>query len=300
VTPIHAGLFNTHYLLPGRFPLTIELELVASGTQCTARGAPLPGDGRPTAAAPGTFSQAFSITNARVLVDMVQLDVTIQNELTTALAAGKPLQLAFSSWSTTMHSVVPAGAAGNLSWDVTLSRAFSRIKDAWLTFDNDAANSRGVWQTETDNFLSWHGKADRNVIGGATTYDPDHGEGFRAQMSCGALLFPDLPIASHKEAFYQLSKVIGMHNHVEGVSIVPGEYLGCQFIMAFDLEKMYSSPGSGFVRFTGLNTQSAGDTLRFAFQNVNPGANATPTRMFVTLHYDVVAELRMEGVLCLD
>jgi hypothetical protein len=28
ITPIFAGLFATHYLLPGRFPLTIELELV--------------------------------------------------------------------------------------------------------------------------------------------------------------------------------------------------------------------------------------------------------------------------------
>ena len=298
VTPIHAGLFQSHYFLPGRFPLTIELELVGSGAQCCARGAAA--GANPTADLPGVFSQNFQITNARILVDMVQVDVTIQNELTTALAAGKPLQMAFSSYSTTMHSVLAAGAANNLSWDVTLSRAFSRIKDAWVTFDNDAAASRGVWMTESNNFISWHGRPALNTFGDSNPYNAAHGEGFRAQLSCGAHLFPDIPISSHAEAFYQLSKVIGMHSTVEGCSIIPAEYLGRQFIMAYDLEKMYSSPGAGYVRFTGLSTQAAGDTLRFRFENVNPAANYNPTRMFVTLHHDVVAELRLEGVLCLD
>ena len=38
VTPIFCGLFQTHYLLPGRFPITIELELVNNGSQCLAAG----------------------------------------------------------------------------------------------------------------------------------------------------------------------------------------------------------------------------------------------------------------------
>jgi hypothetical protein len=148
--------------------------------------------------------------------------------------------------------------------------------------------------------LSWHGKPDINVYGASNPYAPDRGEGFRFQMSCGAHLWPDIPASSHQELFYQLSKTIGMHSNTEGVSIVPSEYLGTSHIVALDLEKLYNSPGAGFVRFTGLNTTAAGDTLRFSWQNVNPRDNCTPTHVFITLRYDYIAELRQEGVLCLD
>jgi hypothetical protein len=240
----------------------------------------------------------FEITQPRILLDCVQVDVTIQNEIRTHLAAGKPLQLALSTWSTTMHSVLTAGAAGSLSWDVTLSRAFARIKDIYVTFDNDA--SRGVVNTESNNYISWHGKANKNVYGASNPYVPNYGEGFRFQLQTGAMVFPDLPITSHTEAFYQLSKSLAMQSHNEGVSIPPSEYLGQNFILALDLEKMYSSPGAGFVRFSGLNTQGAGDTLRMTFQNISARADWLPTRQFVTLHHDVVIELRAEGVICLD
>jgi hypothetical protein len=182
---------------------------------------------------------------------------------------------------------------------VTLSRAFARVKDIYITFDSD--NSRGVVNTEANNFISWHGKPDKNVYGASNPYDADHGEGFRFQLQTGAMVFPDLPITSHAEAFYQLSKSLAMQSHNEGVSIPPGEYLGLNFILALDLEKMYSSPGAGFVRFSGLNTQGAGDTLRMTFQNINARSpDWLPTRQFVTLHHDVVIELRAEGVICLD
>jgi hypothetical protein len=297
VTPIFCGLCQTHYMLPGQFPLTLELELVNNAELCLPHGAAASSPLAP--ATPGLFSQNFNITQPRILVDCVQVDVTIQNEIRTHLAAGKPLQLALSTWSTTMHSVLTAGAVGNQSWDVTLSRAFSRVKDIYITFDSDA--SRGVVNTESNNFISWHGKPDKNVYGGSNPYDDDYGEGFRFQLQTGALVFPDLPITSHTEAFYQLSKSLAMQSHNEGVNIPPGEYLGQNFILALDLEKMYSSPGAGFVRFSGLNTQGAGDTLRMTFQNVHArNADWLPTRQFVTLHHDVVVELRAEGVICLD
>ena len=53
--------------------------------------------------------------------------------------------------------------------------------------------------------------------------------------------------------------------------------------------------------FTGLSTRNAGDTLRFVFDNVTPrDANSTPQRMYITLHMDLVLELRAEGCVLLD
>ena len=45
------------------------------------------------------------------------------------------------------------------------------------------------------------------------------------------------------------------------------------------------------------------DTLRFAFENVTPrndSGASVPQRMYITLHMDLVVELRAEGVVLLD
>ena len=246
---------------------------------------------------PGEFSSDWEITNARLLVDCVTTDVTIHNELTQALHQGKPLQLAISSWSTTMHSVLPVGAAGNQSWDVVLSRAFNRIRDCYWTFDQDA---RGVVNTESNYFMRWHGKASKSVFGDSNAYNPTYGEGFRFQLTCGANTWPDQPVQSMKEAYHHLSKTMAMGTKEIGCSIVPGEYLGQQFIQSIDTEKMFSGPSGGYTRFTGLDTTAQGDTLRASWQNVRTRADWVPQRLFWTIHYDVVIELREAGVLCLD
>jgi hypothetical protein len=111
ITDLWCGLTNSHYLLPGRFPITFELELVGDASQCCPAGH---GNGA-DADNPGVYSQDFEITNARLLVDCVTTDVTIHNELTQSHEQGKPLQLAISSWSTTMHSIVGVAAAANQS-----------------------------------------------------------------------------------------------------------------------------------------------------------------------------------------
>jgi hypothetical protein len=88
------------------------------------------------------------------------------------------------------------------------------------------------------------------------------------------------------------------------------EWLAHNFISGLDLEKMSSSPGSGMSVFSGLSTRAAGDTIRFAFDNVSPrinlnggavvDSNAVPTMQFTTLHMDLILELRAEGCILLD
>jgi hypothetical protein len=70
--------------------------------------------------------------------------------------------------------------------------------------------------------------------------------------------------------------------------------------MSVDTEKMFSGPSGDYTRFTGLDTTAQGDTLRASWQNVRMRADWVPQRLFWTIHYDVVIELREAGVLCLD
>jgi hypothetical protein len=287
ITPIFSGLLATHYMMPGRFALTIELELVNNANQCCAVN---DNNGNP-------LSQNFELSNVRLLADVVSVDGAVQEELSRVLLSGGALPLHFSSYSTTMHNLALAPAP-NQSWSVTISRAFSRIKSVFITFDSDG--SRANLGTESDTYLNWHGKPDFDLFGGDNPYQPDSAEGFRFQLASGSLLWPDLPISSMQEFHYQLAKVIGMHSNLQGTSIPPSEWLGTNFIIGLDLEKAATAP-SGSAAFTGLSTRNAGDTLRFAFEGVQPRDPAsTPQRQYVTIHFDAVLEMRAEGCILLD
>ena len=258
ITPIFCGLLQTHYLLPGRFPITIELELVNNASQCLAAGDwYFPNPNAATADQPATiqqtYSQQFALQNVRILCDVVTVDNAVQEELSRVLLSGGALPIHLTSYSTTMHNL-GIQAAANQSWAVTLSRAFSRIKDIWITFDSDG--SRGHISTESNMFLNWHGKQNWEIYGGGNQYVPAGGEGWRFQMTTGSLIFPDQPMSSAQEAWYQLSKVLGLHSSLESVSIPPGEWLASNFIISLDMEKMSSSPGAGYAAFTGLDRKS--------------------------------------------
>ena len=294
ITPIFAGIFSTHYLLPLRWPLTIEIELVNNANQCCA--AADPNGGGAGVAAP--LSQQFNIQNARILCDIVSVDGAVQEELSRVVLSGGALPLHFSSYSTTMHNLA-LNPAPNQSWSITISRAFSRIKSVFATFESDG--SRGTIRTESNNFLNWHGKPNYNTYGDVLQYQPALAEGWRFQMTSGSLIFPDIPMSSAGEAFYQLSKVLGMHSTLEGTSIPPSEWLGNSFMFALDLEKASTAPGSGSAAFTGLSTRNAGDTIRLAWEGVEPRDLAsTPQRCYVTIHHDLILELRAEGCVLLD
>jgi hypothetical protein len=310
LTKIFAGLFDSHILLPGKFPLTLELEMVSSPTQCCLAGVP----------GGGTASQAFSLSNARILCDVVSVDNVVMEELNKVLLAGGALPIHICTYSTTLHQLVlnppaigtPAPANPSVSWAITLSRAFSRIKDIWQTFESDGALTG--YFTQSNCFLNPHGVSNANWgnYSATTQYNPTNGEGWRHQIQTGSLLYPEIPMSSVQEAYYNLSKCLGMHSSMVSPSITPAEWLDRTYIVAMDVEKMSSSPGAGGAAFTGLSTRSAGDTIRLSWENVSPrvnvnagtGAvvdvNAWPSRCFVTLRYDAIIELRAEGVVLLD
>jgi hypothetical protein len=301
------------------------MELVADGSLCCANGTRGAGDDAVT------YSTSFSIQNARILCDVVTPDPSVQDELSRVLLAGGSLPMHFTSYNTVINNTntnppalnVAANTPLTTNWSITISRAYSRIKDIWITFRSDDALAVNTHLTEANCFLNWHGKdgaADYQTIGDAITYSPANGEKWRFQMTTGSLVFPDLPMTSSQEAWYQLSKTLGMHSSLDGASI-GSEWLGFNFIIALDMEKMNSSPGAGNSSFTGLSTRNAGDTLRFAFDAVTPKIHtgdyapgngapvvrnavlsrvAWPTHMYTTIHMDLVLELRAEGCLLLD
>ena len=161
------------------------------------------------------------------------------------------------------------------------------------------------WWTESNLFAAWHGTTDSDADwfpGAKPTYNFDR-DTFRFQVQLGSQLYPQVPIASFAEAYYQLQKCVGALT--TGVGIASGPtFRSTNFHAAIDFEKVGSTP-AGDASFTGQNTKLAGEQLRILFENVEPlqdGANWdwSPDAMFAICNYDAVCQLRLEGVLVAD
>ena len=104
-------------------------------------------------------------------------------------------------------------------------------------------------------------------------------------------MFPEYPIRSHAEAYYQLKKTLGVQaSAVRNFDISAVEYRDFKFILGTDCERILDA------RFTGLNAR-AGDLMTVKWKNVQSGILSTGTecladRMHIVLHSDQIMEIR--------
>ena len=119
----------------------------------------------------------------------------------------------------------------------------------------------------------------REVEDSTLYYDQD-GE-FEAPVAIGSKLFPECPIRSHREAYYQLQKKTQQCSQAQGtVSIRMVIGIGCEKVLE--------------AGFTGLNTRSTGDSMVVKFTyapNVLSGRAVNPNyriadHMHIVMHAD--------------
>ena len=78
------------------------------------------------------------------------------------------------------------------------------------------------------------------------TYDEDN-EIDSCYVQIGSKLFPEYPIRSHAEGFYQLTKCLGIQaSDIHNVDINSPQYHFHKFIIGIDLEKVLEARGTGF------------------------------------------------------
>jgi len=123
---------------------------------------------------------------------------------------------------------------------------------------------------------------------GGGPYNPDF-ELTSIQMQLGSKMFPEYPMSSAQECFYQLRKTMGVENsNFHSLDITPYEYTNHKFVIAFDCEKNLGSA------FTGINTKS-GSLLTVKLKSSVDSA-VMPDTMYVTLHFDSILQIGDSGV----
>jgi hypothetical protein len=256
----HLGLLNQDKLIPIRYlPLQIELELVSNSTDCVYVSA--------------LHSSSWTISDCQVKCDLLTLDNALDNEYAALLLSGKSLPINFSSWN---HTVQQTG--GDKNFSVNISRALTRLKSVFVTLHKEGADA---YLKECNQF--YHPALNYNVPFN------NHSE-HQYWIQIGSQKWPEYPILSSSESYYQLQKTVGPH-----MNIFQRWYRGNKYIIGIDTEKI---SGAGF---TGLNTK-AGDLLTINFRDCdnNGVAASIPEKMFCALHYDAILNIRDNGVEVLE
>ena len=108
-------------------------------------------------------------------------------------------------------------------------------------------------------------------------------------MQIGSKQFPEMPITSNQEAFYQLRQCLGVQaTTFHSIYVKPYEYQSTKYVIGIDTEKCL---GSGF---TGLNTK-AGDLMTLKFNKMRTDIYASD-KMYVIMHADIIMNIRDSGV----
>ena len=107
------------------------------------------------------------------------------------------------------------------------------------------------------------------------------------ELQLGSKKWPEYPMLSQAEGFYQLRKTMGiLGSAYHSLDFSGNDYITDKFIIGFDLEKMLGAS------FTGYNSKS-GDLLTVKLKNTNMTNGAD--MIFTTLHYDALLEINDTG-----
>ena len=268
-------------------PMTIELLLVDDFADAVVSYFPTPVAGKENIAAANTIFEDWAIENCEIKVDLCTLDNALDNSYANHLMQGKSLPINYSTFVSQMQAVSGPSLA------VNVARALTRLKSVLVTFEKDqtAANGR-AWSFSKlwTNFFS--PMSFENQFG---VYRQDEEGEFEFQLQIGSKLYPEYPIRSHAEAYYQLRKMMGvLSSSVHNFDINIRDYRDDKMILAIDTEKVLDAG------WTGLNTR-AGDLMRikFTLRDQNDPTRQ-PDRMHVVLHSDQIMEIKDGGVQIFD
>jgi hypothetical protein len=265
-------VFRQDKYLPIRYaPIQFEFELVNDANESVygVDAAAVP---------PQDTSVNFTIQDVQMKCDLVELDNTLDNEYTQYLMTGKSLPIHFTALT---HG---SQIFTNIKTDVKVSRSLTRLKSVFLSL-LATPDTRSAF-TGVPNYF-WHPMGE----------DYSYTKELQLQIQIGSKLYPEYPIRSISETFYQLRKTLGLHFGNEGMGIQPRYYSSRAFVSAFDLEKVLGSS------FTGQNTMD-GQMMTIRMQAANTSTITLPPNntcsLYYTLCYDALLNIGLSGVTVME
>ena len=229
-------------------------------------------------------SNTWQILDVQAKCDLCSLDNSLENEYAKHLLQGKSLPIQYDTYVQQHQTVSSSDFVTNIS------RSFTRLKSVFVSMNGPLPGTNTVPIEPGSESAKWW-----NTFYNPMAYAEEQGfidsnYQMEFQMQVGSRLFPEYPIRSQQEAFYQTTKTLGLAGSAwHSIDVIPEEWSSCKFLYAIDTEKVTEAG------FTGLNTK-AGDLIYLKLKQYNvPQANLC-NMMYVILHADQILNIRETGV----
>ena len=280
-----SGLFHQPKMLPIRYmPITIELEIVHDNTEPVVSETTNTANNFDLA---NNTSTNWQIQNVMVKVDTVTLDNQLDNSYAEHLLSGKALPINYQTYVSQMQSIL-SGNDGQQKVRLNVTRALTRLKNVFITLDKSYPADNVLYKP----WNSFYSPMENYTADVLNSFNAE-GEIADFQVQIGSKLFPEYPIRSHAEAYYQLRKTLGKHDQHNSFNITQHEYRCRKFIMGIDMEKVLEAG------YTGINTR-AGDLMNVRFDHASAAQATWATQMHIVLTSDQILEIRDSGVQVFD
>jgi hypothetical protein len=269
------GLFNQSKYIPLRYmPIELELELADNDE-------PVISVFNAVFAAANT-STSWKIQNCQIKCDIVTLDNALDNSYVNHLLGGNTLKIVYDTYISSIQTVTSPDC------QVNVSRSLTSLRSVFMSLD----------KTFTEGRLKYYNKSWNNfwstMIGvkdGPVNLNDSDDEIRHLQLSIGSKLYPEYPIQSHSECFYNLRKSLGIQaSNLHSIDIRGNEYRNNKFIVGFDTEKMVG------LAFTWTNTKNSLMSIRLK----TDGGDGQATRMHIVLVAQQVIEIGDSGITVFD
>jgi hypothetical protein len=271
------GLFNQTKYLPLRYmPIELELELADNNEPIITdflAGSAYTND---------NTSKTWRIENCQIKCDLVSLDNALDNSYVNHLLGGNTLKIVYDTYISSIQTIVSADT------QVNVSRSLTSLRSVFMSLDKNFTEARIKWCNKSWN--TFYSTMIGNRDGPSNIKDSDW-EIKNLQLSIGSKLYPEYPIKSHAECFYNLRKSLGVQaNSLHAVDIKGNEYRNNKFVVGFDTEKMLG------LAFTGVNTKNSLMTVKFKTN----GGDYQASRMHIVLVSQQVIDVGDSGITIYD
>ena len=261
----------------------------------------------------GNTSVLWELNNLLIRAEVVSLDNTVANNISSHILSGNSLKMYFPMY----HTITQTFNVGAGEINMNIVKSASKLSGAFITLYR--APRTGEWRNRylPDNYVykRWNYfynpmiNGEINDVGAANT-DALQGKGFADhsrqlswQMQIQSTKYPEFEAQSLSETFYYLRQAIHyMNPEQESLSFSYRQYRENKFIIGMSFEKMHGNEG---VSFTGVNTKM-GSLMTFKLKLTEGQTTGRDynlegiEEMFVHLTSDAILELRSDGGILYD
>ena len=278
------GILNQPKYVPLSWcPIMMEFEVVNNATDPIAS----PNNGAGSRFTTDNTSTSWQIQDVRIVCDVVTLDSALQNSYAEMVLSGKSLPINYSTYISQFQTITSSDFA------INVSRSVTRLKTVFVTFDGDHNVDSTQSSQVHKNFNTFkHPMASLDYL---PLEGYEYNKELQWQLQIGSKMFPEYPVRSLAETFYQLKKALGIQGSAfHSLSFTPVQYRTDHFIIGVDTEKILEAG------FTGLNTRS-GDLMivRGKYANSND-STVWANSIYMVLHTDQILEIRDTGCQVFD